>query len=176
MLISTEIFNTTQCRHVLLVCTENYEEGASFSLCGPLTWLNSPYQTSLASVYGTCAQLISGRCIAIFRNKEVWFNQSKTDILCCTPLRVYIYIIKFHGKQRNRALVRIITLLVIWKQTGADHVGLTAVTSSRVWGPSFWPVGARCTTISCGCLMQFKLKLGWLYPCFKDKAKNLQRL
>ena len=72
--------------HMLLVCMEKHGESASFSLCDPLTLLNSPYQTSLAGFYGTRTQLISGWCIITLRNKEfglISLKQKFSAAHCC---------------------------------------------------------------------------------------------
>ena len=82
----------TQCTHVLPVCTEKHDESASFSLCGPLTLLNSPYRTSLAGFYGMRAQLISGRCIITVRNKEFGLISLKQKF-SAAHCSVFIYIL-----------------------------------------------------------------------------------
>ena len=78
--------------HMLLVCTEKHGESARFSLCDPLTLLNSPYRSSLAGFYGTRAQLISGRCIITVRSKEfglISLKQKFSAAHCC----VFIFIL-----------------------------------------------------------------------------------
>ena len=134
---------------MLLVCTENYEESASFSLCGPLTWLNSPYRSLFTS---TIRNVIDHRWLALMQpalsssvvissillERKEFMLKSKTNIICCTVLCAYIYVIKFHGIQQNRASVRIKPVLMIWKQNGR----LAVVTSSRVWALVFDPLAS----------------------------------